>query len=36
VRFDVSDITQPQYAALAGCINEQDKVLGFITENDGN
>ena len=36
VRFDVSDITQPQYAALAGCINEQDEVLGFITENDGN
>lgn len=35
VRFDVSDSTPPQYAALAGCINEQDKVLGFITENDG-
>ena len=36
VRFDVADSTPPQYAALAGCINEQDDVLGFITENDGN
>jgi hypothetical protein len=36
VRFDVADSTPPQYAALAACINEQDKVLGFITENDGN
>ena len=36
VRFDVSDSTNEQYAALAGCINEQDEVLGFITENDGN
>ena len=36
VRFDVSDSTPPQYAALAGCINRQDGVLGFITENDGN
>ncbi len=36
VRFDVADSTPPQYAALAACINEQDEVLGFITENDGN
>ena len=36
VRFDVSDSTNEQYAALAGCINRQDRVLGFITENDGN
>jgi hypothetical protein len=36
VRFDVSGSTPSQYAALAGCINQQDKVLGFITENDGN
>jgi hypothetical protein len=36
VRFDVSDITPAQYSALTGCINEQPKVLGFITENDGN
>jgi hypothetical protein len=36
VRFDVADITPQQYAALSGCINEQPKVLGFITENDGN
>ena len=36
VRFDVSDSTPAEYAALAGCIEEQDKVLGIITENDGN
>ena len=36
VRFDVSDSTPAQYAALAGCIDRQDKVLGIITENDGN
>ena len=36
VRFDVADSTPAQYAALTGCINEQDRVLGFITENDGN
>ncbi len=36
VRFDVADSTPSEYAALAGCINEQDEVLGFITENDGN
>ncbi len=36
VRFDVSDSTPAEYAALAGCINEQEKVLGIITENDGN
>ena len=36
VRFDVSDSTPAEYAALAGCIDEQEKVLGIITENDGN
>ncbi len=36
VRFDVSDSTPAQYAALAGCIDRQDGVLGLITENDGN
>ena len=36
VRFDVADTTNAQYAALAACINRQDRVLGFITENDGN
>ena len=36
VRFDVSDTSNEQYAALAACINRQDQVLGFITENDGN
>ena len=36
VRFDVSDSTPAEYAALAGCIDEQDAVLGIITENDGN
>ena len=36
VRFDVADTTPQQYSALSGCINRQPKVLGFITENDGN
>ena len=36
VRFDVSDSTPAQYAALTGCIDDQNKVLGIITENDGN
>ena len=36
VRFDVSGTTPEQYAALAGCIDRQDAVLGIITENDGN
>ena len=36
VRFDVSDSTPAEYAALAGCIDSQDAVLGIITENDGN
>lgn len=36
VRFDVSDTTPAEYAALAGCINEQPGTLGLITENDGN
>ena len=36
VRFDVSDTTPAEYAALAGCIDQQDDVLGIITENDGN
>ena len=36
VRFDVSDTTPAEYAALAGCINEQPGTLGYITENDGN
>ena len=36
VRFDVSDSTPAEYAALAGCIDQQDQVLGIITENDGN
>ncbi len=36
VRFDVSGSTPTQYAALAGCIDRQDDVLGIITENDGN
>lgn len=36
VRFDVADSTPAQYAALAGCIDRQDDVLGLITENDGD
>ena len=36
VRFDVADTTPAQYAALAGCIDQQDDVLGIITENDGD
>ena len=36
VRFDVSGTTPAQYAALAGCIDDQPHVLGIITENDGN
>lgn len=36
VRFSVKDSTASQYAALAGCIGEQDGVLGLITENDGD
>jgi hypothetical protein len=36
VRFDVAGTTPAQYAALAGCIDRQDGVLGIITENDGN
>ena len=36
VRFDVADSTASEYAALAGCINRQEGVLGIITENDGN
>jgi hypothetical protein len=36
VRFDVADITAPQYAALTGCISRQPGVRGLLTENDGN
>jgi hypothetical protein len=36
VRFDVKDITPAQYAALSSCIERQPRVLGTITENDGN
>ena len=36
VRFDVADTTPAEYSALTGCIDRQDKVLGYITENDGN
>jgi len=36
VRFDVSDTTPAQYAALSGCINDQRGTLGIFTENDGN
>ena len=36
VRFDVADITAPEYAALTSCINDQPRVRGFLTENDGN
>ncbi len=36
VRFDVAGTTAAEYAALAGCIDQQDGVLGIITENDGN
>ena len=36
VRFGISDATPAQVAALNGCINRQPKVLGLITENDGN
>jgi hypothetical protein len=36
VRFDVADITPAQYAALSSCIERQPRVLGTITENDGN
>jgi hypothetical protein len=36
VRFDIADISQRQEAALAACINRQDGVRGFLTENDGN
>ncbi len=36
VRFDVADTTPAQYAALAGCIDRQDDVLGLITEHDGD
>ena len=36
VRFDVAGSTSAEYAALAGCINRQEGVLGIITENDGN
>ena len=36
VRFDVSDSTPAEYAALSSCIEQQDRVLGIITENDGN
>jgi hypothetical protein len=36
VRFDIADISQRQEAALAACINRQQGVRGFLTENDGN
>ena len=36
VRFDIADITDPQYAALTGCISRQPGVRGFLAENDGN
>lgn len=36
VRFDVKDITAPQYAALTTCIHRQPGVRGLLTENDGN
>lgn len=36
VRFDIGDITDPQYAALTGCVSRQPGVRGMLTENDGN
>ncbi|MCW2681112.1 MAG: hypothetical protein JWM62_2513 [Frankiales bacterium] len=36
VRFDIADITQRQETALAACVNQQEGVRGFLTENDGN
>ena len=36
VRFDISDSTPAQQAALSGCVNRQPGTLGLITENDGN
>ena len=36
VRFDIADITDPQLAALNGCIERQPGVRGFLAENDGN
>ncbi len=36
VRFDIADISQRQETALASCINRQQGVRGFLTENDGN
>lgn len=36
VRFDVKDITAPEYAALTACISRQPGVRGLLTENDGN
>ena len=36
VRFDVADTTAQEYSALIGCVDDQEGVLGYITENDGN
>lgn len=36
VRFDIADTTQRQETALASCLNRQEGVRGFLTENDGN
>lgn len=35
VRFDIADTSQRQETELASCINRQDGVRGFLTENDG-
>ncbi len=36
VRFDIADSTQRQETALASCVNRQQGVRGFLTENDGD
>ena len=36
VRFDIADISVPEYAALTSCITDQPGVRGFLAENDGN
>jgi hypothetical protein len=34
VRFDIADITSPQYSALTGCVDRQPGVLGYLTKNE--
>lgn len=36
VRFDIAGTTQRQETALTACVNRQQGVRGFLTENDGN